>query len=148
MDIKIKRLDPELSLPATAKYGDAGLDLFSRVDVELPPGNNRKLVPTGIAVAIPFGYAGLILPRSGTALKHGITCLNSPGLIDAGYRGEIQCILINTDPFNTFFVRRGDRIAQLVVVEVPAVRLTEVDELDVTERGEHGFGHSGMQSLV
>jgi len=143
MDVAVKRLDTGLKLPSFAKYGDAGLDLFAKVSLELLPNNDRKLVPTGIAVAIPFGYAGLILPRSGMALKHGITCLNSPGLIDSGYRGEIQCILVNTDPTHSFFIERGDRIGQLVIIKVPEVNLIEVDDLDQTERGEHGFGHSG-----
>ncbi len=130
-------------MPGFAKPGDAGLDLFSTVDMEILPGNDRKLVPTGIAVAIPSGYAGLILPRSGLALNHGITCLNAPGLIDSGYRGEIKCILVNTDRENSFFVKRGDRVAQLVVTEVPQINLVPTDELDATERADNGFGHSG-----
>jgi dUTP pyrophosphatase len=143
VDLKIKMLDASLPAPRFAKSGDAGLDLASAVDAEILPGNDRKLIPTGVAVGIPPGYAGLILPRSGLALNHGITCLNSPGLIDSGYRGELKCILVNTDPKQSFFVKRGDRVAQLVIIEVPQITLLPVDELEATERGEQGFGHSG-----
>ena len=137
------RLDPDLELPAYAKPGDAGIDLRASEDAELAPGGGRSLVPTGIAVAIPRGYAGFIQPRSGLALKHGVTCLNTPGLIDADYRGELKVLLINTDPAETFLVQRGERIAQLVIQAVEHADLVEVEALDETERGEGGFGHTG-----
>jgi dUTP pyrophosphatase len=139
----VKVLDPDLALPAYAKPGDAGLDLRARVDVTLPAGGGRELVPTGLAVAIPDGYAGFVLPRSGLALRSGVTVTNAPGLIDAGYRGELQVILQNTDPREDVAVRRGDRIAQLVIQRVEQVALVPVDELPPSERGEGGFGHSG-----
>ncbi|MEZ5382135.1 MAG: dUTP diphosphatase [Microthrixaceae bacterium] len=139
----VKVLDADLALPAYAKPGDAGLDLRSRVDVTLPAGGGRQLVPTGLAVAIPDGYAGFVLPRSGLALRSGVTVTNAPGLIDAGYRGELQVILQNTDPREDVALRRGDRIAQLVIQRVEQVALVPVDELPPSERGEGGFGHSG-----
>ena len=140
------RLDPDLPLPAYARPGDAGLDLLARVDVVLPAGGGRALVPTGLAVAIPEGHAGFIQPRSGLALSHGVTCLNTPGLIDSGYRGELKVLLVNTDAHEDFEVVRGERIAQLVVQRVEHVDLVEVAELaDLgdSHRGDGGFGHTG-----
>lgn len=142
-EVPVKRLDPDLPLPRYAKPGDAGVDLLAAEDAELAPGGGRGLVRTGIAVAIPRGYAGFIQPRSGLALRHGVTCLNTPGLIDADYRGELKVLLINTDPYEPFLVTRGERIAQLVVQAVEHVLFAEVDELDDTDRGEGGFGHTG-----
>lgn len=138
----VVRLDPDLPLPAYAREGDAGLDLHARVDVRLPAGGGRHLVPTGIAVAIPDGHAGFVLPRSGLALKHGISVVNAPGLIDAAYRGELKVVLVNTDPDHDYEVHRGDRIAQLVVQRVETVAWQVVDTLDGNDRGG-GFGHSG-----
>jgi dUTP pyrophosphatase len=143
LDLPVVRLDPDLPLPGYARHGDAGLDLAARVDAVVPAGGGRALVPTGIAVAIPHGFAGLVLPRSGTALRHGVTLANSPGLIDAGYRDELKVVLLNTDPREPFAVARGDRIAQLVVQAVEHVRLVPVSELAASERGNGGFGHSG-----
>jgi dUTP pyrophosphatase len=143
LEMDVCRLDPELPLPAYAKPGDAGLDLLASQDVVLAPGGGRALVPTGLAIAIPEGYAGFVQPRSGLAAKHGVTCLNTPGLIDSGYRGELKVLLVNTDPTEPFEIRRGERIAQLVVQAVEHVRWREVDELDDSERGEGGFGHTG-----
>ena len=140
--IPIVRLDRDLELPAYAKPGDAGIDLLSRIDVVIPPAGGRVLVPTGIAVALPVGHGGFLLPRSGLALKHGITLLNSPGLIDAGYRDEIKVLLVNTDPTNEYRVVRGDRVAQLVVLPVEPIRWLEVGSLDGENRGG-GFGHTG-----
>ncbi len=142
-DIRARRLDPDMPLPESAREGDAGVDLRSRVDLVIEPAGGRALVPTGLAVEIPPGRAGLVLPRSGLALRHGVTCMNSPGLIDSGYRGELAVILVNTDPTEPFEVHRRDRIAQLVVVEVLTPRFLEVAELSESERGEGGFGHSG-----
>lgn len=143
LEVPVVRLDRELALPRYAKPGDAGVDLRAREDATLAPGGGRALVPTGLAVAIPRGYAGFIQPRSGLALRHGVTCLNTPGLIDAGYRGELKVLLVNLDPVEPFEVRRGERIAQLVIQAVEHVAFLEVDELDATERGEGGFGHTG-----
>jgi dUTP pyrophosphatase len=143
LQVPVLRLDPDLELPAYARPGDAGVDLRASEDALLAPGGGRALVPTGIAVAIPRGYAGFIQPRSGLALKHGVTCLNTPGLIDADYRGELKVLLVNTDPAEPFEVRRGERIAQLVIQAVEHADLVEVDSLDETERGEGGFGHTG-----
>lgn len=143
LTVPVLRLDPDLPLPGYARPGDAGIDLIARVDVTLPPAGGRDLVPTGIAVALPSGYAGFVLPRSGLALKHGVTCINSPGLIDSGYRGELKVALVNTDPAQAFTVRRGERIAQLVVQAVERVRLTEIDRLPRSERGDQGFGSTG-----
>lgn len=142
-DIPVLRLDPDLPLPARAKPGDAGLDLLARCDVTLEAGGGRALVPTGLALELPEGHAGLVLPRSGLALAHGVTCLNSPGLIDPGYRGEVGVILVNTDPVAPYEVRRGDRIAQLLVVRAEAAALLSVGVLAGSERGEGGFGHTG-----
>ena len=143
LDVPVVRLDPDLPLPSYARPLDAGADLVAREDAHLPSGGGRALVPTGIAVAIPEGYAGFVQPRSGLALRHGVTCLNTPGLIDAGYRDEIKVILVNTDPVAAFTVHRGDRIAQLVVQRVEHVRFGAVDALAPTERGTGGFGSTG-----
>jgi dUTP pyrophosphatase len=128
-------------VPERAYAGDAGLDLASCERVELPPGE-RALVPTGLAVAIPEGHAGFVQPRSGLAVKHGISIVNTPGLIDSGYRGELMVTLLNTDARETFVVEPGMRIAQLVILELPEVELVEVDELPASERGARGFGSS------
>lgn len=143
LNVPIIRLDPDISAPAYARPGDAGVDLHATADVVLAPGGGRALVGTGIALAIPEGWAGFIQPRSGLALRHGVTCLNSPGLIDSGYRDELRVILVNTDPDEPYQVRRGDRIAQLVVQQVAQCAFSETDSLDGTERGQGGFGHSG-----
>lgn len=143
LEIPILRLDPDLPLPAYATPGDAGADLVAREDVVLAPRGGRALVPTGAAVALPEGYAGFVQPRSGLALKHGVTCLNTPGLIDSGYRGELKVLLVNTDPEHPFTVRRGERIAQLVVQRVEHAAFVEVDELPASVRGEGGFGSTG-----
>ena len=142
ISIPVKRLDEELDMPAYAYVGDAGLDLRSAEDAVLQP-FERRLVPCGIALAIPRGYAGFVLPRSGLAAKHGVSIVNAPGLIDSDYRGEIKVILINLDSNEPFAVSRGDRIAQLVVLQVPPVDLVETDRLDETIRGVGGFGSSG-----
>ena len=141
--IPVQRLNSALPLPNYAKPGDAGADLIANEEVTLAPGGGRALIGTGIAVAIPRGYAGFVQPRSGLALRHGITCLNSPGLIDSGYRDELKVLLVNTDPSEPYEVHRGDRIAQLVIQKVEEVAWEESDELDDTERGLGGFGHSG-----
>jgi dUTP pyrophosphatase len=142
MHLSFKRLNPDSSLPTVARHGDAGLDLASAVDVEVGPGE-RALVPTGVAVAIPEGHAGLVLPRSGLASRQGLTLANSPGLIDAGYRGEITCAVVNLDRARPVLVSRGDRIAQLVIVPVAFVQPTWVEELPSSERGAGGFGSTG-----
>lgn len=141
LDVPVVRLDPELPLPAYAHQGDAGLDLYARADATLAPGE-RLLMPTGLALAIPLGYAGFVAPRSGLALKHGISVVNSPGIIDSAYRGELKVILHNTDAAEPYTVHRGDRIAQLVIQRVERVEWNEVDSLDGVDRGG-GFGHSG-----
>jgi dUTP pyrophosphatase len=141
MQISFRRLHPEAPAPSQAHPGDAGWDLTSAVPVRLQPGE-RAAVPTGIAVAIPPGYAGLVLPRSGHARRHGVGVVNGPGLIDSGYRGEITVLLINHGHESVSFAA-GDRIAQLVIVPVPDVTWVEVDELDETPRGAGGFGSSG-----
>ena len=138
----VVRLDPDLPLPAYAHPGDAGLDLHAREHATVAAGGGRALVPTGIAVAIPPGHAGFVLPRSGLALRHGISVVNAPGLIDAAYRGEVKVVLLNTDPAADYTVHRGDRIAQLVVQRVDEVTWQVVDSLDGLDRGG-GFGHSG-----
>ena len=145
MRIEVRRLDPSLPLPAAQHESDAGYDLRSREAMVLPPGGGRAAVPTGIAVAIPAGWAGLVLPRSGLALRHGVTCLNAPGLIDAGYRDEIRVILVNHDPIEPFKVEVGDRIAQLLIQAVEAVEWAEVDDLGESARGLGGFGSTGRQ---
>lgn len=142
VDIPITRLDTGLPLPAYAHEGDAGIDLFAREDAVIAPAGGRLLMPTGIAIALPIGYAGFVLPRSGLALKHGVSVVNAPGLIDSGYRGELKVVLLNTDPTTPYAVSRGDRIAQLVVQKVEQVVWREVDALDSFDRGG-GFGHSG-----
>lgn len=142
ISVNIKRLDPTVELPTYAYSGDAGLDLRANETVELKP-FERALIPTGLAIALPDGYAGFVQPRSGMAIKSGLTILNTPGLIDAHYRGELKIIAINLDANETIRIERGDRIAQLVIQEVPVVSLVEVDELDETDRGEGGFGSSG-----
>jgi dUTP pyrophosphatase len=145
--LAVVRLDPDLPLPARAHDGDAGVDLYSAIDVDLAPGH-RALVPTGIAVAIPFGMVGLVHPRSGLATRVGLSIVNAPGTVDAGYRGEIKVTLINLDPAEPIAVRRGDRIAQLLVQRVELPELVEVTSFDeaglaVTSRGEGGHGSSG-----
>lgn len=140
--VLIHRLDEALPLPTYAHPGDAGLDLYTRVDMDLPPGG-RALVPTGIAIALPDGYAAFVHPRSGLAARAGITVLNAPGTVDAGYRGEIKVILANTDPEAQARVERGDRIAQLVIQQVARAHLIEVDRLPGTARGDAGFGSTG-----
>jgi dUTP pyrophosphatase len=144
LDIPVVRLDPDLPLPAYARVGDAGLDLLARESAVLEPGGGRALIPTGIALAIPLGHAGFVQPRSGLALRHGVTCLNTPGLIDAGYRDELRVLLVNLDPTTPFTVERGDRIAQLVVQRVEQVAWEPVESLDETERGLGGFGSTGV----
>jgi len=143
ISVAIRRLDPDLALPTYAHPHDGGVDLLARADAHLEPGGGRAVVPTGIAIAIPAGYAGFVQPRSGLAARHGITCLNAPGLIDAGYRDEISVILVNLDPRSAYDVHRGDRIAQLVVQHVEHVTWTEVDDLDGSARGTSGFGSTG-----
>ncbi len=143
IEVPVSRLDPDLPLPGYARDGDAGADLVARTAVTLSPGGGRALVPTGMALAIPPGYAGFVQPRSGLALRHGVTCLNTPGLIDAGYRDELAVLLINTDPETAYRVERGDRIAQLVIQRVETAAFVEVDQLGTTERGLGGFGSTG-----
>ncbi len=143
LPIPVVRLDTDLPAPTYAHDGDAGADLVARIDVLLEPAGGRAMVPTGIALAIPTGYAGFVQPRSGLALRHGVTCLNTPGLIDAGYRDELSVLLVNTDPEVPYRVRRGDRIAQLVIQRVESARFVEVDTLDESERGLDGFGSTG-----
>jgi dUTP pyrophosphatase len=140
--VRLQRLDGDLPLPAQAYAGDAGFDLSSSIDCVLEPGQ-RALIPTGLAVAIPEGHAGLVLPRSGLSLKSGLGLANSPGLIDSHYRGELKVVAINHDPYASIHVNRGDRIAQLVVVALPQLAWLEVEALDDTERGGQGFGSSG-----
>ena len=141
--LPIKRLDPTVELPSYAYDGDAGLDLRSNEDVTLAP-FERRLVGTGLAVAIPEGYAGFVQPRSGLALREGLSMANTPDLIDAHYRGELKVCAINLDPSKSIHIERGERIAQLVIQQVPVVSLLEVDELDETDRGTGGFGSSGV----
>jgi dUTP pyrophosphatase len=143
VDVLIRRLDPDLPLPSYAHPGDAGADLVAREDAVLEPGGGRALIPTGIAIALPDGYAGFVQPRSGLALRHGVTCLNTPGLIDAGYRDELKVILVNTDPTEPYKVSRGDRIAQLVIKAVERVTFMAVDELPASSRDVGGFGSTG-----
>ncbi|MHB1089815.1 MAG: dUTP diphosphatase [Ilumatobacteraceae bacterium] len=142
VQIAVRQLDPELPLPVMAHVGDAGVDLYARQDVIIAPVGGRVLVPTGIAIAIPDGYVGLVVPRSGLAMKHGVTLVNTPGIIDSGYRGELQVVMINTDPTIPYSVKRGDRIAQLMIQRIETVTWMLVDELDGNDRGG-GFGHSG-----
>ena len=140
--VAVQRLDPDLPLPAYAHPGDAGLDLHAREGAIVKAAGGRVMVPTGIALAIPPGYAGFVVPRSGNAVKHGISVVNTPGIIDAAYRGELKVILLNTDPGEDYEVHRGDRIAQLIIQRVEEVQWVEVDLLDGEDRGG-GFGHSG-----
>lgn len=141
-EISVQRLDPHLPLPQQAHSGDAGVDLYAREDAMLPANGGRILMPTGIAIAIPVGYAGFVLPRSGLALHNGISVVNAPGLIDSHYRGELKVVLLNTDATRPYHVHRGDRIAQLVIQKVEDVTWVEVESLDANDRGG-GFGHSG-----
>ena len=142
IEIQIKLLDEDLPMPRYQHEGDAGLDLPSRVDYVLEPGE-RAMIPTGVAVAIPRGYAGFVLPRSGLASRHGIALVNSPGLVDSGYRGEMAIIMINTDKHEAFRIKRGDRIAQLVIQKVVEATTVQVSDLDATSRGAGGFGSTG-----
>jgi dUTP pyrophosphatase len=142
LEISVRRLDLELPLPSKAHHDDAGLDLYARVDVRLAASGGRALVPTGIALALPPGFMAMVVPRSGLALKHGISLVNTPGIIDAGYRGELQVIMINHDPTLDYDVKRGDRVAQLIVQPVTSVQWRVVEHLDENDRGG-GFGHSG-----
>jgi dUTP pyrophosphatase len=142
LPVPIIRLDPDLPLPQYAHDGDAGLDLHAAEDATLAAGGGRALVPTGISIAVPLGFGGFVLPRSGLALKHGISVVNAPGLIDSAYRGEIKVILVNTDPTEPYVVHRGDRIAQLVIQAVEQVEWEITESLDGVDRGG-GFGHSG-----
>jgi dUTP pyrophosphatase len=141
IEVEIVRLRADARVPERAYAGDAGVDLAACEPVTLAPGE-RAVVPTGLAVAIPDGYAGFVQPRSGLAARHGVTIVNAPGLIDSGYRGEIQVVLLNTDKEDTFSADAGERIAQLVILPVPEVVLMEVDELAASERGVRGFGSS------
>ncbi|HXW35962.1 MAG TPA: dUTP diphosphatase [Acidimicrobiales bacterium] len=145
MHVPLARLDPDLPLPSRARDGDAGVDLYARSGAKLEAGGGRALVPTGIALAIPRGFAGFVQPRSGLALRHGVTCLNTPGLIDCGYRDELRVLLVNTDPAEPYEIRRGDRIAQLVIQAICEPEFEEVaeDDLPSSGRGRGGFGHTG-----
>lgn len=140
--VYVQQLDPELELPTTAHVHDAGFDLRARIDVVLSAAGGRAAVPTGIAIALPVGTLGMVVPRSGLALKHGISLVNTPGIIDAGYRGELQVVMINHDPHADYAVQRGDRVAQLVVLRHDVIEWIPVDELSGDDRGG-GFGHSG-----
>lgn len=142
VDVLVRRLDPDVPLPSYAHPGDAGLDLVTTVEAVLEPGE-RALLPTGIAIALPEGYAGFVHPRSGLALKHGLSIVNAPGTVDAAYRGELAVTVINLDPREAVHLRRGDRIAQLVVQRVEHAVLHEVETLPGSDRGEGGFGSSG-----
>jgi dUTP pyrophosphatase len=141
--VRVRRLDADLPLPAAQHPDDAGYDLHAAVDTRLEPAGGRALIPTGIAIAVPSGHAGFVLPRSGLALNHGVTCLNTPGLIDPLYRGEIKVLLVNTDATRPYEVRRGDRIAQLVLQHVEMIEWVEVDDLGTTARNTIGFGSTG-----
>jgi dUTP pyrophosphatase len=143
LQVPLVRLDPDLPLPDYARPGDAGADLVARQGVVLGPGGGRALIPTGVAVAIPDGYAGFVQPRSGLAARHGVTVLNSPGLIDCGYRDEVHVVLVNLDPTEPYQVRRGDRIAQLVIRRVERATFVPAERLSRSARGLGGFGHSG-----
>lgn len=143
IDLPLVRLDPDLPMPSYAQAGDAGIDLRAAEGTTLDPRGGRALIATGVAVAIPVGWAGFVQPRSGLALKHGVTVLNTPGLIDSGYRGELKVLLVNTDPTEAFEVVRGERIAQLVIQAVEHANLVEVAELEESSRGDGGFGSTG-----
>jgi dUTP pyrophosphatase len=147
VDIALTRLDPGVPVPSYARPGDAGADLVSTIDTTIAPGQ-RTLVPTGIAIALPDGFAAFVHPRSGLALRHGLSIVNTPGTIDAGYRGEIKVVLVNHDPTVPIEIQRGDRIAQLVVQRVEHAVFTEVDALDVTERGDGGYGSTGGSAAL
>ena len=142
LSVAVQRLDPDLPLPATARNGDAGVDLYARENATIAAKGGRILMPTGLAIAVPLGFAGFVVPRSGLALKHGITLVNTPGIIDSGYRGELKVVMINTDPTVDYLVTRGDRIAQLLIQRIETIEWNEVDNLDGEDRGG-GFGHSG-----
>jgi dUTP pyrophosphatase len=144
LEIPVSPLDADLPLPSYARLGDAGADLVARTSAILAPRGGRALIPTGVAVAIPEGYAGFVQPRSGLALRHGVTVLNSPGLIDSGYRDELQVILINLDAASPYEVRRGDRIAQLVIQPIERARFVPTTTLSASARGVGGFGHTGV----
>ena len=143
MEILAKVLHPDAVLPAYANEGDAGCDLVAIEDALLKAGGGRAMVGTGISIAIPEGHGGFVLPRSGLASKHGVTCSNAPGLVDSGYRGELKVALVNLDPSNDYEVKKGDRIAQLVILAVPSASFSVVDELPEATRGEGGFGSTG-----
>jgi dUTP pyrophosphatase len=145
VQVLITRLDKSVPLPSYAKPGDAGADLTARIDVTLQPGE-RTLVPTGISIALPNGYVALVHPRSGLAIKHGVTMVNSPGTVDAGFRGELQIILINHDPKEAISFKKGDRIAQLVIQQVERANFVEVESLPGSDRGSGGFGSTGGKS--
>lgn len=142
VEVLLRRLDPEVPVPRAAHPGDAGVDLVTTVDVELPPGE-RTVVGTGLALALPDGYAAFVHPRSGLAARHGLGLVNAPGTVDAGYRGEIRVALVNHDPRETISLRRGDRVAQLVVQRVERARFVEVERLPGSHRGAGGFGSTG-----
>ncbi|MGH9301400.1 MAG: dUTP diphosphatase [Acidimicrobiales bacterium] len=142
--VDITLLDDGIPPPTYARPGDAGADLVARHGAELAPGGGRALISTGIALAIPSGFAGLVQPRSGLALRHGVTCLNTPGLIDSGYRDEVKVLLVNTDPCRPYEVKRGDRIAQLVIQAVEEAQFNVVESLSTSERATGGFGHTGV----
>ncbi|CAB4562694.1 MAG: dUTP diphosphatase [Actinobacteria bacterium] len=142
VEVLITRLDPSVPMPTYSKPGDAGADITTRVDIDLKPGE-RALVPTGISIALPDGYVALVHPRSGLAIKHGVTMVNAPGTVDAGYRGELSCILINHDPTESVTFKKGDRIAQLVIQKVERAVFTEVEHLPGSDRGTGGFGSTG-----
>jgi dUTP pyrophosphatase len=143
VEVPLRMLDPGAALPRYAREGDAGADLVAQAGALLAPRGGRAVVPTGVALALPDGYAGLVVPRSGLAAEHGVSCLNAPGLVDSGYRGEIRVVLVNTDPEDAYEVRVGDRIAQLLLVPFALAAFTVVAELPASERGVGGFGHSG-----
>ena len=143
LEVPLTQLDPDLPVPGYARSGDAGADLNARVATVIPSGGGRAAVPTGVAIAIPEGWAGFVQPRSGLARRHGVTCLNSPGLIDSCYRGEIEVLLINTDPVEDYQVERGDRIGQLVIQRVEVAHFVITDELPGSARGAAGWGHTG-----
>ncbi|MFE9427285.1 dUTP diphosphatase [Kitasatospora sp. NPDC006697] len=147
VDVLIRRLDPDLPLPGYAQPGDAGADLVAAVDAELEPGE-RTVIPTGVAIALPDGYAAFVHPRSGLAARCGVALVNAPGTVDAGYRGEIKVIVVNLDPRERVSFRRGDRIAQLVIQQVEKARFHEVAELPGSARGEGGFGSTGGHAAV
>jgi dUTP pyrophosphatase len=145
VDVLLRRLDADLPTPAYARRGDAGADLYARQPVRLAPAGGRAAVPTGVAIALPEGWAGFVQPRSGLALRHGVTCINTPGLIDAGYRDEIRVVLVNLDPTEPYDVTRGDRIAQLVIQQVGRATFVPVAELPPSDRGIGGFGSTGLR---